>query len=123
MEQLELQMRFTKENAAHFSKLGAEAIRVTKAERKQRYEILRQLECGDKRFQLETLGRVRVMIDKTLTTMEKEDDAVKLDRLAAALARLETMERNLSMRQAPGTAKPGGQPTEQAPSSDSISPA
>lgn len=115
-------MRFTPENARVFAQMGNDARRVTKIERQRRYAILKQLEAGDKTFQLTTLGRVRVMIDRTLTTMENEKDAVKLDRLAAALARLETMERNLSMRQAPGTAKPSGK-TEEQPASGEISPA
>lgn len=57
-------------------------------------------------YQIETLVRVRKQMDRVFDALSGENDPMKLDRLASALARLADMEQKLAMRPSPGSFKP-----------------
>jgi hypothetical protein len=57
-------------------------------------------------YSLRTLARVRDQIDQLADMMKKETDPARLDRLAAAFAKLSEVERQLAGRPLPGSYRP-----------------
>jgi hypothetical protein len=62
-------------------------------------------------YSVRTLARVREQIDQLADMMKKEKDPARLDRLAAAFAKLSEVERQLAGRPLPGSLRPSGKPS------------
>lgn len=95
--------RFTKQNAAHFSRLGREA---QARLRRERAERVAQAHNGED-FLSDTLAHTREAVTDTLQRLLAAKEPKDRELLARALAALAETERKLSGRPLPGTRRPG----------------
>ncbi len=108
-------MPFTSETASEAGKKGAlignAVIKQRKIAKLLRNSALPIYADSPESYEQKTLVRVRLQLDMVYKAFmdecdKSEPEAGKLDRLAAAQARLSEQERFLSMRPAPGSLKP-----------------
>ena len=93
------------------SRRNAEEAKVAQAEKiiaaaAQSPALAEALGVRNDEFITRRILRVREQIERLSALLDEEEDPQALDRIASAISRLSTLEREYAMRPAPGTLKP-----------------